>query len=72
MKAYKSSKTVHAEQMSQTEWLEIRSKFQKYSSSHLMGPDNPGYHVVYDMGTEDEYHSWSPQAQFENGYTALE
>lgn len=38
----------------------------------LMGSnDAPGYLVIYGLGTEDEYHSWSPKAVFEAGYTAI-
>jgi len=28
----------------------------------------PGYHVIYNAGTKNEYHSWSPQGPFEAAY----
>lgn len=31
----------------------------------------PGYHVVYDRGAADEYHSWSPKDKFERAYLPL-
>lgn len=34
-------------------------------------PADKGMMVVYGMGTEDEYVSWSPLKQFEQGYTAV-
>lgn len=33
--------------------------------------DRPGYHVVYDLGTKDEYHSWSPADKFEAAYLPM-
>lgn len=30
-----------------------------------------GYHVVYDKGTKDEYHSWSPKDKFEAAYLPM-
>lgn len=33
--------------------------------------DKPGYLVVYNIGTDDEYESWSPKKQFDDGYTSM-
>lgn len=32
-------------------------------------PRAPGYFVVYNAGTEDQYESWSPVHVFEQGYS---
>ena len=66
MKKYISKKIVHAEEMPSTKWQEIRSGFEKYSDATL-DLDVEGYHVVYDLDKESEYHSWSPKANFELG-----
>ena len=34
--------------------------------------DAPGYHVVYGVGTPNEYHSWSPAQAFESGYVEMD
>ena len=34
--------------------------------------DAPGYHVVYSVGTSNEYHSWSPAQAFESGYVEMD
>lgn len=63
---YKCHKIVHA--LPCTAW-------QHFGHTSRPVPDGiagnaPGYQVVYDMGGEDEYKSWSPRKQFEAGYTA--
>lgn len=66
MEKFISKKVVHAEEMTSDKWLSIRSHFFKHSDASLpSGLD--GYHVVYSMGTDEEYHSWSPKSNFENG-----
>ena len=66
MEKYISKKVVHAEEMSSTEWQEVRGGFNNYSDASLdTGLD--GYHVAYGLGTDGEYHSWSPKDQFESG-----
>ncbi|MCU7962406.1 hypothetical protein L5M28_07415 [Shewanella sp. SW32] len=34
-------------------------------------PADEGYLVVYNLGTADEYVSWSPKHIFDDGYSAL-
>ncbi|AUR86572.1 coil containing protein [Vibrio phage 1.086.O._10N.222.51.F8] len=66
MQKYISKKVVHAEPMTSGKWQEVRSGFEKYSDATLE-PGIDGYHVVYGTGTDNEYHSWSPKDQFEDG-----
>ena len=66
MEKYISKKVVHAEPMTSDEWQFARSGFDNYSDATLdTGLD--GYHVVYGLGSDSEYHSWSPKEQFELG-----
>jgi hypothetical protein len=32
---------------------------------------DPGYQVVYNKGTPEEYVSWSPKAIFDSGYSEI-
>jgi hypothetical protein len=32
-------------------------------------PEDPGYLVVYNLGTNDHYESWSPKHIFDDGYS---
>jgi len=34
-------------------------------------PDDEGYLVIYNRGTEDHYESWSPKHIFDDGYTEI-
>jgi hypothetical protein len=34
-------------------------------------PMEPGYHVVYNRDTVNEYHSWSPKQAFDEGYLEI-
>lgn len=34
-------------------------------------PEDDGYLVVYNVGTNDEYVSWSPKKVFDDGYTQI-
>ncbi len=33
--------------------------------------EHDGYHVVYQYGLPNEYHSWSPKAEFESAYVPM-
>lgn len=35
-------------------------------------PDDEGYVVVYDFNTPDQYVSWSPKKQFDEGYSEVQ
>lgn len=68
MKHYQSHKKVHAEPMS-------RGAYNKYRGWVMPEGDNPedeGYLVVYNKGTDLHYESWSPKLQFDEGYTLIE
>lgn len=61
---YQSHKLVHAARMTLGEFKTHSGRDQ------LVGnPDDAGYLVIYSLGEEDEYHSWSPKAVFEAGNT---
>lgn len=67
LKEYISHKRVHARPM-------LRGDYNEYRGWDLPENENPmdeGYLVVYSKGTEDHYESWSPQKQFEDGYSIL-
>jgi hypothetical protein len=66
LKKYKCHKEVHAEPMTLGEFKVHSSKVD------LIGnPDTEGYLVVYNQGTEAEYHSWSPKDIFDAGYSVV-
>lgn len=64
-KQYTCHKQVHATPMSRGEYNDFRG--------WAMPPDengeDPGYLVVYNSGTTDEYVSWSPKHIFDEGYS---
>ena len=70
LQKYKSHKVVHAEPMNHDEYLdffadnneELRMSIVDVAEEHL-----EGYHVIYQLGTPDEYHAWSPKKIFEDG-----
>lgn len=69
LKLYKCHKIVHAEPM---------TAYQFYHQSDKAMPEHlktnvaqAGYHVIYSMGTPDEYHSWQPKKAFDDGYTEI-
>jgi hypothetical protein len=66
MKFYRCHKTVHAEPMTSNDYI-IR-----YKAQLDLVANEKGYHVIYSLGTSDEYHSWSPKKAFEDGYTEIE
>lgn len=67
LKLYQCHKNVHARPMTLGEFKEHTNK------PDLIGdPDKEGYLVVYSMGTQEEYHSWSPKEVFDSGNTEVE
>jgi len=67
LKRYKCHKVVHAQPMN-------RGDYNKYRGWQIPADENPddnGYLVVYGLGTDDEYESWSPKKQFDEGYTEI-
>lgn len=67
LKYYQCIKQAHAEPMTFGGFLTIR----QISRTGNMDPLAAGYHVIYSKDTEDEYHSWSPKATFEEGYLEI-
>ena len=69
IKKYKSHKIVHAEPMTRGAW----SVINPYQIRTLVGVnseqalDDEGYHVIYHLGKTNEYHSWCPKLEFEEG-----
>ena len=70
MEKFKSNKVVHGKKMNSTEWESVRSGFDRYSDATVK-PDQDGYMVCYGKDTDEEYYSWSPKAQFENGNSKM-
>lgn len=66
MKHYQCHKKVHAEPMTLGEFKTLSGK-----QDMIGDPKGEGYHVVYDAGTDKEYHSWSPKETFEAGYSEI-
>lgn len=65
LQEYQCHKKVHAKPMT-------RGDYNRISSNESGGdPLDDGYYVVYGLGTADEYRSWSPKKQFENGYSEI-
>ena len=71
MQKYKCHKEVHAQPMTRGDYTTYRQRFHSYTDSGGGSPQEDGYHVVYSRGTDDEYESWSPKKQFDEGYTAI-
>jgi len=68
IKKYQCIKQVHAEPMT---YGAFKTSIRNVRDVGNMDPLEPGYHVIYSMGTADEYHSWSPKAVFEEGYIEI-
>ena len=66
LKLYQCHKKVHATPMTLGEFKTHSGKKDLAGS-----PEAAGYLVVYNKGTDLEYHSWSPKDVFEEGYTEL-
>ncbi|WP_429056602.1 hypothetical protein [Aeromonas veronii] len=64
--AYRSHKSVHATPMTRGEYNTRR----RWQLPHYEDASEPGYLVIYNMGTCREYVSWSPDDIFEEGYAA--
>lgn len=66
MQRYRTRKMVHAEEMSYSHYVQFRLNNNVRSSDvDCDDPGSDGYHIVYSMGEDDEYHSWSPKRVFE-------
>lgn len=66
--AYRSHKSVHATPMTRGEYNTRR----RWQLPHYEDASEPGYLVIYNMGTCREYASWSPDDIFEEGYSKLQ
>lgn len=65
IKKYECHKVVHAKPM-------IRGDYNDYRGWQITEDENPndeGYLVIYNQGTEDHYELWSPKRIFESGYS---
>lgn len=67
MPLYRCHKEVHATPMKRGAYNELRG----WELPENENPDDDGYLVVYNRGTDDEYVSWSPKHIFENGYSKI-
>ncbi|WP_052143353.1 hypothetical protein [Aeromonas hydrophila] len=65
--SYRSHKTVHAMPMTRGEYNTRR----RWTMPHYEDPAEPGYLVIYNLGTCREYVSWSPDDIFDEGHAAL-
>jgi hypothetical protein len=68
LKLYQCIKQVHAEPMT---FGNFSVSIRKVRDMGQIDPTTPGFHVVYSLGTQDEYHSWSPRQAFDEGYIYL-
>ncbi len=68
LKFYQCIKQVHAEPMT---FGAFTTSIKKMRDVGSMDPLANGYHVIYNRGTQDEHHSWSPKAVFEEGYLEI-
>lgn len=64
---YQSHKQVHARPMTRGEY----NTYRGWQIPADENPEDPGYLVVYNRGTEDHYESWSPKHVFDDGYTEV-
>lgn len=71
LKEYISHKRVHAEPMTYCLYLVFThdNPFFRCSVIDAVKGANEGYHMVYDLGTDEEYHSWQPKEKLEDGYS---
>jgi hypothetical protein len=65
MSKFKCHKTVDALPMTRG----VYNKVRQWQIPQDESPDDEGYLVVYNIGTDDEYVSWSPKKIFDEGYT---
>ena len=64
LKKYRSIKQLHAEPMT---FGTFNDTIRPLPGGDKLDPLAPGYHTIYNMGTEQEHHSWCPKKIFEEG-----
>jgi len=62
---YKCHKEVHATQMTRGDY----NLYRGWTIPEDENPDEEGYLVIYNYGTDRHYESWSPKDIFDEGYT---
>ena len=67
MQLYQCHKQVHAEPMKRGDY----NTFRGWTIPADENPEDEGYKVIYGLGTPDEYVSWSPKKQFDDGYAIV-
>jgi len=67
VKKYECHKVVHAKPMSRGDYNDYRG----WQIPEDENPNDEGYLVIYNKGTEDHYESWSPKHIFELGYSEV-
>lgn len=69
LQLYQSHKLTHAEPMTYVLYLLFQTDNPKLRSSDIDAQKgvSEGYHIVYDLGSDSEYHSWCPKDKFESG-----
>ena len=67
MDKFKCHKEVHALPMTRGVYNKVRGWDTPFDEN----PDDEGYLVTYNIGTTDEYVSWSPKIIFDEGYTKI-
>ena len=67
MDKFKCHKEVHALPMTRGAYNGVRG----WTIPINENPDDDGYLIVYNRGTNDEYVSWSPKHVFDDGYTKI-
>ncbi|MCH7421293.1 DUF2829 domain-containing protein [Shewanella sp. MM_2022_3] len=68
MPRYGCHKEVHAMPLTRGEYNDVRG----WTIPENENPADEGYLVVYNLGTADEYVSWSPKHIFNDGYHPLD
>lgn len=67
MDKFKCHKEVHALPMTRGAYNKVRG----WGMTPDEDPADEGYLVTYNVGTSDEYVSWSPKHVFDDGYTKV-
>ncbi len=65
VKEFKCNKHVHAVPMTAGEYWVLKGVYT------TLPKETEGYLVIYSLGKEYEYVSWSPSKAFEEGYTEV-
>lgn len=68
LKHYQCHKKVHAEPMTHGEFYK---DYVRSAGVQTVDSETSGYRVIYSKGLSNEYISWSPKAEFDDGYTEL-